>query len=94
MKKQYTKQQIKEAINYWQKQLNEDKNTDMYDTVKDAVEALNREFTYMVKGIEKASDAEYNVINKVLAWEDTSKGLGMAINDLINLLGYQNEIKF
>ena len=87
MKKQYTKKQIMESIKYWQKQLNENVNTDMCDNVKEAVKTINKEFTYISKAIENASDADYAIINNILAWDDTSKMLGMAINDLINLLG-------
>lgn len=77
-----------ESIAYWKKQLNEAVDTNTGNTVKEILKTLDEDFSYMAKAIDKASDEEYDVINKVLAWEDTSKSMGMAINDLTKLFGY------
>ena len=64
------------------------------DTVKDIVKSLNDNLSYMQKAINNATDEEYNVINKVLAWEDTSKSIGLAIWDLAKLFDYEKDIGY
>ena len=94
MKKQYTKKQIEESIQYWKKQLNENVNIGSDDTIKNIVATINYYFGDISNAIEDASDEDYAVINRVIAWDDTGKGMGMAIKKLIEILGYDNEIKF
>ena len=83
-----------ESIAYWKKHLNEAVDTNTGDTVKEIIKKINDEFTYISNAIDKASDEEYNVIDKVIAWDDTSKMLGMAIYDLIKLFGYEQEFGY
>ena len=52
--------------------------------IKDIVKIINEQFTLISNAIDNASDNEYEIINKVLGWDDISKSLGMAIHDLIN----------
>lgn len=89
MKKKYTKKQILESIKYWKKQLNETTNLS-YDNAKDAIKAIVENLAYISKAIDNASESDAEVINRVLAWNDTEQMLDLAVHSLSKLLGYKD----